>query len=139
MSSRELSQRDYRELARFRRALRAFLHFSDVAARDAGLTPAQHQLLLAVHGRDQPERPTTTDIAAALHLRLHSTVELAARAEANGLLTRRTDPTDHRRALLELTDHGQEKLAELSRIHREELRRCRAELSDVLHRVTDTD
>lgn len=137
MTDRRLSQRDYRDLARFRRALRAFLHFSDEAARNAGLTPAQHQLLLAVHGSEGPEPPTTTLIAEALQLRLHSTVELAARAEANGLLTRRPDPDDHRRALLELTDHGQAKLAELSLMHSEELRRCRAELSDLLHSITD--
>jgi hypothetical protein len=47
---------DYQTLARFRRALRAFLHFSDEAARAAGLTPAQHQLMLAVKGAESGQQ-----------------------------------------------------------------------------------
>ncbi len=42
---------EYRALARFRRALRSFLHFLEEAARASGLTPTQHQLLLAIRGR----------------------------------------------------------------------------------------
>src|SRR5436190_22902658 len=47
-----LADRDYRALARFRYALRVFLRFSEDAARIEGLTPTQHQLLLAVRGHD---------------------------------------------------------------------------------------
>ena len=46
----ELDDADYQALARFRFALRVFLRFSEDAARAAGLTPNQHQLLLAVRG-----------------------------------------------------------------------------------------
>src|SRR3954463_10061356 len=53
----ELTDDDYAELLRFRDALRHFLHWSEQQARSVGLTPAHHQLLLAVrgHGHD----PTT--------------------------------------------------------------------------------
>lgn len=130
-----LSIADYRALARFRHALRVFQRFSEDAARASGLTPAQHQLLLAVKGFDGPGDPSTSDVADALQLRLHSVVELARRAEAAGLLWRRADPRDARRQLLELTDAGQRKLAELSLLHRDELRRFRAEMLNVLEEL----
>jgi len=131
-SRRELSDRDYRTLADFRGALRSFLRFSEEAARTAGLTPAQHQLLLAVRAHEEGA-PTMSDMADALQLKLHSTVELAARAEANGLLSRHADPDDHRRVRIELTVEGASKLAELSLAHRDELEQFRAQLGVVEH------
>lgn len=41
---------DYTRLLEFRTGLRQFLRWSDRAAKEAGITPAQHQLLLAVRG-----------------------------------------------------------------------------------------
>lgn len=131
-SRRELSDRDYRTLADFRGALRSFLRFSEEAARAAGLTPAQHQLLLAVRAHEEGT-PTMSDMAYALQLKLHSTVELSARAEANGLLSRHADPDDHRRVRIELTVEGASKLAELSLAHRDELEQFRAQLGVVEH------
>jgi DNA-binding MarR family transcriptional regulator len=120
---------DYQALARFRRALREFLHFSEQAARAAGLTPAQHQLLLAVKGTESGEPPTIGDVAGYLQLRHHSAVELVDRAVAAGLLMRVTDPSDGRRQRLVLTPAGEEKLATLSAAHRRELRRFKDEMS----------
>jgi len=128
-----LADRDYRALAEFRRALRQFLHFSEEQARAAGLTPAQHQLLLAVRGAASP--PTIGDAADALQLRHHSTVELVDRAQAAGLVTRVPDKSDARRQLLRLTRKGDKVLAGLSAIHRDELRRFRAEMVDVLREL----
>ena len=118
----------YRSLARFRRALRQFLHFSEEAARAAGLTPAQHQLLLAVKGFDGPVAPSVGDAAEWLQLRHHSAVELVDRAVASGLLERETDPDDLRRQLLRLTPLGEEKLEALSTLHRDELQRFQAQV-----------
>ena len=59
---RPLGDRDYRALAEFRHALRRFLAFSEQAARDAGLTPSQHQLLLAVRGHAGPGQPSVSDV-----------------------------------------------------------------------------
>lgn len=127
-----LSDRDYRTLARFRHALRKFLHFSEEAARDAGLTPAQHQLLLAVRGHTSDGPPTIGDVAEHLQLRVHSTGELVGRTVANGLLERRDDPGDGRRVLLVLTAEGRAVLDRLSVLHRDELRRFRHEMNDLL-------
>ncbi|MEO6989450.1 MAG: MarR family transcriptional regulator, partial [Aquihabitans sp.] len=53
-----LSDGDFRSLAEFRHALREFLAFSENAARDAGITPHQHQLMLAVRGFPGPGQPS---------------------------------------------------------------------------------
>lgn len=118
---------EYRALAQFRRALRSFLHFSEEAAKAAGLTPSQHQLLLAIRGADTNQPPTIGEVAGWLKLRHHSAVELVDRAEKAGLLHRIPDPDDHRRQRLTLTEEGETKLDALSTLHREELRRFREE------------
>jgi DNA-binding MarR family transcriptional regulator len=130
---RDLSDGEYQALARFRHALRVFLRFSEQAARQAGLTPNQHQLLLAVRGWPGPETgPTIGDIAAQLQLAHHSVVELVDRAARAGLVTRHTDPDDRRRQRVELTAQGRGQIATLSTAHREELRRFRDEMGDIL-------
>ena len=118
---------DYRALAAFRRSLRAFLHFSEQAARAEGLTPAQHQLLLAVKGTESPGPPSIGDLAESLKLRHHSAVELVDRAVGAGLVQRRQDPDDRRCQRVVLTAVGEKKLAALSALHREELRRFKDE------------
>jgi DNA-binding MarR family transcriptional regulator len=129
----ELSERDYRALARFRHALRVFMRFSEQAARHAGLAPNQHQLLLAIRGWDGEDTgPTISDIALQLQLQHHSVVELVNRAVVAGLVVRQTDPDDRRRQRLALTDHGARKIAALSAAHRDELRRFRQEMTNVL-------
>lgn len=132
VADRPLGDPDYRALAEFRHALRRFLAFSEQAARDAGLTPSQHQLLLAVRGHPGPGLPSISDVAEGLQLRLHSATELAGRAEDAGLLARAHDPLDARRVLLSLTPDGSARLAALSHLHRDELRRFRGELGDLL-------
>lgn len=127
-----LSDRDYRALAEFRSALRRFLHFSEQAAREAGITPAQHQLLLAVRGFAGPGTPVVGDLAEALQLRHHSTVELVDRAERAGLVTRVPDPDDLRRQHVTLTATGQRLLEDLTLVHRDELRRFRTQMVDLL-------
>lgn len=136
MTDEGLTLAEYRMLARFRHALRVFLRFSEDAARRAGLTPAQHQLLLAIKGWDGPAPgPSLTELADVLQLQLHSVTELAARAEATGLVARREDPADGRRRLLVLSPGGEAHLAALSVLHRDELRRFRAEMHDVLREL----
>jgi DNA-binding MarR family transcriptional regulator len=124
-----LSLADYQALARFRRALREFLHFSEQAARAAGMTPAQHQLLLAVKGTESGRPPTIGEVADSLKLRHHSAVELVDRAVAAELVIRAPDADDARVQRLVLTAHGEELLARLSTAHREELLRFKDEMS----------
>ena len=130
----ELLDPEYHVLARFRRALRVFLRFSEDAARAQGLTPNQHQLMLAIRGFDDGA-PTVSDIADWLQLRHHSAVELVDRAVEAGLIERHTDARDRRRQRLTLTRRGERALAQLSAAHREELRRFREEMADLLHEL----
>ncbi len=118
-----LDDSDYQQLLEFRDGLRRFLHWSEDQAAVVGLTPAQHQLLLAIRGHGGPLRPTIGDLADHLQLRHHSTVGLVDRAEAAGLVTRRTDTADKRFVRLALTRDGVRRLEKLSRLHLEELRR----------------
>jgi DNA-binding MarR family transcriptional regulator len=118
-----VSDADYRRLLELRTRLRRFLHWSDGRARSAGITPTQHQALLAIRGHPGPEAPTVGELAAHLLLRHHSTVQLVDRAEAAGLVQRARDATDHRVVRVALTSDGAQVLASLSAPHREELRR----------------
>jgi uncharacterized protein YeaO (DUF488 family)/DNA-binding MarR family transcriptional regulator len=118
-----LSDDDYARLLALRTGLRGFLRWSEHQARSAGLTPAQHQLLLAIRGHDDARGPTVGEIADYLLLRHHSTVELIDRADAAGLVVRSRDPDDHRVVRLHLTDVGAERLEALSTLHLEELER----------------
>lgn len=130
-----LTEGDYQALAQFRHALRTFQRFSEQSARDAGLTPAQHQLLLAVKGYPGDEPPPLTDLADMLKLKLHSAGELVDRAEANGLVARHVDPHDRRRVLVELTWKGECRLRNLTVLHRDELRRFKREMHAILHEL----
>jgi DNA-binding MarR family transcriptional regulator len=135
--ARSLSRTDYRSLARFRYALRQFMRGAEEAARHAGLTPAQHQLLLAVKGTEAEGPPSMSELSEALQLRLHSVVELVQRAETAGLVMRVTDTADARRQLVHVTEQGEEKLRSLYAAHRNELRRLRRQLLESLEGLDD--
>ncbi|MGK9235173.1 MarR family transcriptional regulator [Inquilinus limosus] len=130
-----LSKADYEALAAFRHALRRFLDFSGEAAKAAGLTPQQHQALLAIKGFPGRDRVTIGELAERLVQRHHSTVGLVDRLEALGLVRREADPADRRRALVALTDRAEEVLAGLSASHRAELRRLGPTLAALLERL----
>lgn len=125
MAHRQLSDADYRRLLEFRTELRRFLHWSEEEAKREGLTPAQHQLLLAVRGHPGPHEPTVGDVAEMLMLRHHSATGLVNRSVQAGYLRRARDPHDHRVIRLAVTRVGAEKLVRLSRRHLEELARLR--------------
>jgi DNA-binding MarR family transcriptional regulator len=117
-----LADEDYRRLLELRDGLRRFLRWSEQQAQAAGITPAQHQLLLAVRGHPGGP-PTLRDIADHLLLRHHSVVGLVDRAEEAGLVTRVGDPDDQRLVRVVLTAKGARVLAALAAEHKEELQR----------------
>src|SRR5690349_1029720 len=119
----DLTNAEYARLLAFRTGLRRFLHWSEQQAKAAGLTAAQHQLLLAIRGDDDPRGPTVGDVAESLLLRHHSAVGLVDRAEKSGLVTRHVDERDQRVVRLHLTALGARRLRQLSEIHLEELAR----------------
>jgi DNA-binding MarR family transcriptional regulator len=127
----ELSPEEFAALLEFRTGLRRYLRWSERQARSAGLTPAQHQLLLAVKGHRGSRSPAVGELADYLMLRHHSTVELIDRAEAAGLVRRERDPDDGRLIRVTLTRKGDRMLAELTVAHVAELRR----LAPILHRL----
>lgn len=129
----ELTDEDYRALADFRFELRRFLNFSKQRAREAGLQPAQHQALLAVRGA--PSRALSIgELGRVMLLKPHTASELATRLEQAGLLERRGSG-DGRERILTITRKGRGRLGELSRAHRNEVRRIKPLLIELLSRV----
>jgi DNA-binding MarR family transcriptional regulator len=122
---------DYQRLLEFRTGLRRFLRWSEEQAAAVGLTPAQHQLLLAVRGHDHEAGPTVGDIADYLLLRHHSIVGLIDRAEGAGLVRRVRDGEDHRLVRLRLTALGRRRVEQLSATHSAELARYAPRLRDL--------
>jgi len=123
---------DYKALAQFRFQLRNFLSFSEAAARNAGLTPRQHQALLAIKGFSSRKPISVGDLAELLLVRHHTAVELADRITRLGLLKRIVDDGDSRRMLVKLTRKGEQKLLTLSKIHFEELQAAGPRLTRIL-------
>ncbi len=103
----------YKDAAEFRAELRRFLRRSEECAREHGVTPAQHLLLLQIAGSEDG-RSTVSELVDRLSLTQSTVTELVQRATRDGLVTRRMSPTDGRVAHLSLTVSGHEKL---ERIH----------------------
>ncbi len=118
-------------LLEFRTGLRRFLRWSEEQAQSAGVSPAQHQLLLAIRGHRDTRGPTIGDVADYLLLRHHSAVELVNRAEHAGLVRRAHDRDDHRIVRLRLTARGADKLRRLTAAMLEELARLSPRLRPV--------
>ncbi|MGA9476027.1 MAG: MarR family transcriptional regulator [Terriglobales bacterium] len=129
---------DYESLADVRYQLRRFLHFSEQAARDAGLEPQQHQLMLALKGLPRQTRPRVGELAERLQIKHHSAVELINRLASAGCVRRHRGGEDRREVLLELTPKGERILQELSFHHRAELRKRGPALIVALKRAMAT-
>jgi DNA-binding MarR family transcriptional regulator len=127
------SDEDFRTLATFRAALRRFVHFSEEAARAAGLSPQQHQLLVAIRGHVGSEPPTIGELAEALQIRHNSTVELVNRMVERGLVRREPSTVDNRRVHVLITADGDAILRSLTSSHRQEHR----QLAAVLRQLTE--
>ena len=102
----------YVQAAEFRAALRRFLRRSEDAARDAGITPRQHLLLLQIAGSENGTT-TVSSLVGKLALTQSAVTELVQRAEQAGLVQRATSADDARVAHLSLTRAGETKLAKV--------------------------
>ncbi len=123
-----LRDADYEDLLTLRTGLRRIQRWSEQQAEEVGLTPAQHQLLLAIRGHGDRRGPTVGEVADYLLLRHHSAVGLVDRAVAAGFVKRVRDPQDHRVVRLQLTPKGGTRLEALSELHLEELERLSLKL-----------
>lgn len=115
-----LEQADFEHLLELRTGLRRFIRWSDHQAQAAGLTPAKHQLLLAIRGHPDPAGPTIGEVADYLVLRHHSAVGLIDRAVSDGLVKRNRDRSKGV-VRVTLTAAGDAKLDALAEAHLEEL------------------
>lgn len=126
---------DYQALAEFRYQIRRFIHFSEQAARAAGIEPQQHQLLLAIKGLPATLRPTIRTLADRMQLQHHSAVELIDRLEKVGMVHRSRSEVDRREVLIELSARGERLLRDLSMHHQDELRDSGPALAQTLRRL----
>jgi DNA-binding MarR family transcriptional regulator len=130
-----VSQEEYETLATFRYQLRRFLRFSEAAARRVGLTPQQHQALLAIKGFPERDYVTIGELAERLQIKHHSAVGLVDRLVAQELVTREAATEDRRQVYITLTARGTELLSELTVAHKEELRRMGVTLQKLLEQI----
>jgi DNA-binding MarR family transcriptional regulator len=131
----ELRVEDYRALSEFRYQIRCFLSFSERAAREHGVEPQQHQLLLALKGLPEERRPTIGTVAERLCVEHHTAVTLTDRLERAGLVVRTRGERDRREVLLSITERGQELLERLSAVHREQLATVGPKLQSALSAI----
>lgn len=123
---------DYETLARFRYELRQFLAFSELEANRSGLSAQQYQALMVIRGFSTREPVSIGDLARYMLIRHHTAVELVDRMVKLKIISRRTDPSDGRRVLLQLTREGERRLRRLYQIHVHELRTMGPTLTKML-------
>jgi DNA-binding MarR family transcriptional regulator len=137
MPTDDLKHSDYAALADFRYQIRRFLHFSEQAARGAGVEPQQHQLMLAVKAVPMGEAhgARIADLAERLQIQHHSAVELIDRLEERELVRRSRGIEDRREVHVKLTSQGERVLQELTLHHRKEVRSAAPALLAALRHV----
>jgi DNA-binding MarR family transcriptional regulator len=122
-------------LAEFRAALRQFLRRSERVARQSGLTPQRHLLLLMIKGAPGgDEQSTVTQLSQRLQLAQSTVTELVRRAEEAGLIERSQSQRDARVAHLRLTEEGERRLM----LAFTELETERAQLRDAFAHLDET-
>lgn len=137
-STEGLTDDDYRAHANFRYAMRRFFRYTEEQARALGLTPQQFMLLLIVRGHPSYPEVSITEIAERLQIRHHSASLLVERGRGRGLLTRRQDSQDRRRALVSLTEAGERALEEVTMANRNELRALENALDEIRDSLSRT-
>jgi DNA-binding MarR family transcriptional regulator len=135
MTNQRVTLSDYQALAEFRYQIRRFLHFSEEAARVAGVEPQHHQLMLAIKGKSPDEEARIVYLAERMQIQHHSAVELVNRLVKKGLITRTRGSQDRREVLVRLTPRGEQILAELTMHTSAELRSAAPALVSTLRKL----
>lgn len=136
MNHNHIKLPDYRALAEFRYQIRRFVHYSEAAARQAGIEPQHHQLMLAVKGKSEEEQARIAYLAERLQIQHNSAVELVDRLVKKGLITRTRSERDRREVYVQLTTRGEHILDDLTRHTRAELRSAAPALVASLRKLT---
>jgi DNA-binding MarR family transcriptional regulator len=134
-AQQDLSPEGYRDLAEFRRQIRSFLYFSETTAKEHGIEPQQHQLMLTIQGLPEGAKPTISEIASRLFIQHHSAVELVNRIENSGVIERHSGAEDRREVWVRLTPRGRAILRRLALAHRQELESSGPKLAHALNTV----
>jgi len=111
-------------LARFRFALREFLRLSEAFVRSAGVTSQQYQAMLAIRASEDQEL-SIKRLAFGMSIKQNGAVQLVDRLETQGLVRRRSCPSDRRSVLVSLTEPGDRLVVSLAEKHARELLRGR--------------
>ncbi|MNR93400.1 putative HTH-type transcriptional regulator YusO [compost metagenome] len=116
-----LTKAQFEALSEFRYQLKRFLHFSETAAKELGLTPLQYLSLLHIQGYPGRNWASVGELAERLQMSHHATVALLTRCEELDLVERRKNENDKRKVDVYLTDKGREYLQQLAQQHKTEL------------------
>ena len=120
-----LAKQQFVALSNFRSELARFLRFSERAARAAGITPAQYQLLLHLRGFPGREWATVGELAARLQASSHGTGALINRCIALGLASKHRSEGDGRQVEVHLTPRAKLLVERIALQHHQELQSLR--------------
>jgi DNA-binding MarR family transcriptional regulator len=134
----DTTKEDYEKLAAFRYALRRFLRFSEQAALSTGLTPQQHQALLAIEGFPGRDWISISELAERLQLEHHSVVGLVHRLVKAGLLARKSTNADKRLVLIAISPRARTLLGKVSVVHKRRLHEFGPELARTLQELNQS-
>jgi DNA-binding MarR family transcriptional regulator len=132
-------QPNFQAMAELRYQIRRFLHFSEDAARQAGLEPQQQQLLLAIKGLPDRVHPTIGALAERMQLQHHSTVGLIDRLVDRGFLVRLRATDDRRQVLVKLTRDGENCVRRMALHHVHELQSTGPRFVGILQSLLDNE
>ena len=135
MPGESLSEMEYEALANLRYRIRKFRQFSAEAADRLGLSPQEHQALLAIKGLGIGGAMSVSSLAEKLFLTPTAAAELAETLQARGHLTVQIKPK--RRVRVRLTDQAEELLRRLTPAHLHEIREMAPELMQALRALQD--
>ncbi len=116
-----LTKNQFEALSEFRYQLKRFLHFSEAAAKEQGITPLQYLLLLHIQGYPGRNWATVGELAERLQMNHNATVALLTRCEELDLVERRKNEKDRRKVEIHLTAKGNSYLQKLAQQHKTEL------------------
>ena len=116
-----LTKNQFEALSEFRYQLKRFLHFSEAAAKEQGLTPLQYLLLLHIQGYPGRNWATVGELAERLQMNHNAAVALLTRCEELKLVERRKNEKDRRKVEIHLTAMGDSYLQKLAQQHKTEL------------------
>ena len=129
-----LDPESLRGLAGIRFTIRRFLAASEAITKQGGVTPLQHQALLAIQTWDAG-RMAMKDLADQLLIPHHAAVQLVNRLEKSGLAERSRSSQDRRNVWVSLTSRGKELLDTLASLHLAEMLRQEPLLTQSLARL----